>query len=169
MRARAIMVIVVLMTCQNAFSYDIPPGMTPNLELEQFIQYANDLFKKTSADPKDPKEHKIEKTPNTHDKNQIDEWHTVTYEGLTIKFYRSKSAISDLLSRLIVSDKKCEMPFGVHIGDKKEAVMKTLGKPTRDTGSELIYDLPYASYLEEVTFRFSNNVLKEVQWDFGID
>ena len=121
------MVVVILLTCQNAFSYDIPPGMTPNLELEQFIQYARALFNKTSTNPK---EQKIEKTPNTHDKNQIDEWHTVSYEGLSIKFYRSKSAISDLISTVVVSDKKYEMPLGIHIGDKRESVMKILGKPT---------------------------------------
>ncbi len=166
MRLKAILAIVILLTCQKAFSYDIPPGMTPNPELEQFIQYARNLYKTRSATLK---EDRVEKTPNTHDKNQIDEWHTVSYEGLTVKFYRSKSAISDLLSTLVVSDKKYEMPLGIHIGDKRDSVIKILGKPTRDTGSELIYDLPYASYLEEVTFRFSNNVLKEVQWDFEID
>ncbi len=166
MRVTAILAIFILLTCQNAISYDIPPGMQSNPELEQFIQYARDLFKTRSATPK---AERVEKTPNTHDKNQIDEWHTVSLEGLRIKFYRSKSAISDLLSTLVVTDKRYEMPLGIHVGDKRESVMKKLGKPTQDTGGELIYDLPYASYMEKVTFRFSNNVLKEVQWDFEID
>jgi hypothetical protein len=143
MGVKAILAMAILLTCQNALSYDVPPGMTSDPELEQFIQYARDLFKKTSANPN---EYKIEKTPNAHDKNQIDEWHTKSYDGLIIKFYRSKSTTSDLIGTVVVSDKNYKMPLDVNIGDKRESIMKKLGKPTRDTNSELIYELPYASY-----------------------
>lgn len=156
----------MLVYTQKGYSYDIPPGMSPNPKLEQFIQYARDLFKNISDKPKN---HVVEKTKNPHNPNQTDEWHNVTYDGLMTKFYRAISAPSDLISIIIISDKRYAMPFDIHVGDKKDDIVKKLGAPTQTKSNDLEYSLPYASYSEDITFRFSGEILKEVEWVFEID
>jgi hypothetical protein len=157
---------IFLLSAQIGFAYDILPGMKAMPEIEQFVQYGKDLYSKNKNKPQ---KDVVEKTQNQHNPAQTDEWHTVYYDGMVITFYRAKSAPGDLLSKLILSDKKFNMPFDIRIGDKKEKVLKLLGRPTEIKGKELYYNLPYASLSESITFKFSKDTLKEVQWDFEID
>jgi hypothetical protein len=157
---------VFLLGLQIVSACDIPPGMKPMPGLEEFIRYGNDLFTNNKSIPQ---KDIIGTTQNRHVPMQTDEWHTVYYDGMIVKFYRAKSAPGDLLSTLVLSDKKLIMPFGIRIGDGKEKVLQKLGSPTKIKEDELYYSLPYASYPETVTFRFSKGILKEVQWDFDFD
>jgi len=161
-----VIIVVLLLGPQAGLAYDIPPGMEPKRELEQFISYGKDLHVNTKIKPQ---KDVVKKIKNPHDPKQIDEWHTVYYRGLIIRFYRATSAPGDLVNKVILSNKEYTMPFNIQIGDTREKVMQKLGVPTDDKEEKLYYDLPYASYSESVTFKFSKGILKEVEWDFEID
>ena len=157
---------VLLLSVQIGFAYDIVPGMKVMPQVEQFVRYGKDLYAKNKSMPQ---RDVAEKVQNPHNPAQTDEWHTVYYDGMVVTFYRAKSAQGDLLSKLVLSDKKFTMPFDIRIGDKKEKILQKLGTPIEIRGEELYYDLPYASFSESITFKFSKRILKEVQWDFEID
>jgi hypothetical protein len=157
---------VFLLGVQMGAAYDIPPGMKAMPELERFVRYGKDLYANNKSKPQRDVSEKIQ---NRHNPTQTDEWHTTYYAGMVVTFYRATSAPGDLLTKLVLSDKRVIMPFDIRIGDNKEKVLQKLGIPTEIKEEELYYHVPYASYSESVTFKFSKDVLKEVQWDFEID
>ena len=119
-----IAIAVLLLLAPAGYCSDAPS------EAEKFIHFGYELYEKTTSKPE---KEIIETTTNKHNPAQIDQWHTIYYDGVMVKFYRAVSAPKDLLSTITMTSRKINMPFGIRIGTKKEAILQRLGTPSKDS------------------------------------
>jgi len=115
-----------------------------------------------------PISEEIKPTENPHIEGQMDEWHTAAYDGCTVAYYRVVREKRNILNSLVLTSSRVQLPFGIRIGVPKSSVLDALGKPTEESGGELIYECgdPYS---QTVSFKFSQGSLVQVAWENEID
>lgn len=112
-----------------------------------------------------PVAEQIEARQNHHVQGQIDEIHTLDYNGLVIKIKRVNGASPrDLLFGLTITDRRIVLKRGLKIGTPRNQVINLFGQPREDENS-----LTYATETGSVTFFFSKDLLEKVQWQWNID
>jgi tetratricopeptide (TPR) repeat protein len=96
---------------------------------------------------------------------QIDEIHTLDYDGLVIKIKRVNGAPPrDLLFGLTITDRRIVFKWGLKMGTPRNQVIHLFGRPREDGNS-----LTYATETGSVAFFFSKDLLEKVQWQWNID
>jgi hypothetical protein len=113
-----------------------------------------------------PASERIEPHENNHVEGQMDEIHTLDYEGLSLKIYHVREVPPrDLVFGLTITDRRFVFKWGVRIGCQRHQVIHVFGQPDKD-GNPIIYSTEAGS----VSFFFSKeNRLEKVQWQWDID
>ena len=112
-----------------------------------------------------PVAEQIEARQNHHVQGQIDEIHTLDYNGFVIKIKRVNGASPrDLLFGLTITDRRIVLKRGLKIGTPRNQVINLFGQPREDGNS-----LTYATETGSVTLFFSKDLLEKVQWQWNID
>ncbi len=113
-----------------------------------------------------PASERVELHKNSHVVGQMDEIHTLDYEGLSLRIYHVKEVPPrDLVFELTITDKRFLFKWGLKIGCLRNEVIDVFGKPDKD-GNPLTYSTEVGSAF----FFFSKeNRLEKVQWQWDID
>jgi tetratricopeptide (TPR) repeat protein len=113
-----------------------------------------------------PASERVELHKNSHVVGQMDEIHTLDYEGLSLRIYHVKEVPPrDLVFELTITDKRFQFKWGLKIGSPRNQVVGIFGKPEKD-GNPLTYSTEVGSAF----FFFSKeNRLEKVQWQWDID
>jgi hypothetical protein len=137
-----------------------------NLEqASKVVQFGQQYFVSLKGNPVSEE---VEPTENPHVEGQMDEWHTVKYDGCQVTYYRVVPEKRNILSSLELKSPKVQLPLGLHVGVPKSAVLHALGKPTTAEGELLVYECgdPYA---QTVSFTISKGVVMAINWEYEID
>ena len=117
-----------------------------------------------------PVSHTETEIENRHVPGQIDHVHTLKYDGLEVSVYRaSEDPPRDLIGRLVVTDKKYPVKWGLKIGVTTDAVKSVLGEPDRVKEGTFEYVLEECAGTCSVSFSFQNGLLEKIEWEWGID
>jgi tetratricopeptide (TPR) repeat protein len=113
-----------------------------------------------------PMSERVDPHRNNHVVGQMDQIHTLNYEGLSLRVYRVMEVPPrDLVFELTITDKRFPFKWGLRIGSPRNEVVQALGKPDKD-GTPLTYSTEAGLAL----FFFSReNRLEKVQWQWDID
>jgi len=115
-----------------------------------------------------PIKHQIEKVENLHVEGQIDEWHSLEYPGIKLKYYRVVPEKRNILRSIELKSANYILPFGIKLGSTREFITSIIGKPTT-SGPDLIEYECGDPYTQTVSFEFKDGRLWAVQWDNEID
>jgi hypothetical protein len=115
-----------------------------------------------------PISEEVKPIENIHVEGQIDEWHTVKYEGCIASYYRAVPEKRNILSSLTLTSQKVQLPHGIHIGVNKSFILHLLGKPTKSSWDEITYECGDL-FSETVSFKFSWGILSQISWHYEID
>jgi tetratricopeptide (TPR) repeat protein len=113
-----------------------------------------------------PASERVDLHKNNHVIGQMDEIHTLNYEGLSLRIYRVMEVPPrDLVFELTIMDKRFLFKWGLKIGSPRNEVVHVLGKPEKDGNP-----LTYSTEAGAASFFFSKeNRLEKVQWQWDID
>jgi tetratricopeptide (TPR) repeat protein len=113
-----------------------------------------------------PVSERVDLHRNNHVVGQVDQIHTLNYEGLSLRVYRVMEVPPrDLVFELTITDKRFLFKWGLKIGSLRNEVFQVLGKPDKD-GNPLTYSTEGGL----TSFFFSKeNRLERVQWQWDID
>jgi tetratricopeptide (TPR) repeat protein len=113
-----------------------------------------------------PASERVEPHRNNHVVGQMDEIHTLHYEGLSLRIYHVMEVPPrDLVFELTITDKRFLFKWGLKIGSPRNEVVHVLGKPDKDGNP-----LTYSTEVGLTSFFFSKeNRLEKVQWQWDID
>jgi tetratricopeptide (TPR) repeat protein len=113
-----------------------------------------------------PASERVDLHRNNHVVGQMDEIHTLNYEGLSLRIYRVKEVPPrDLVFELTITDKRFLFKWGLKIGSPRNEVVQVLGKPDKEGNP-----LTYSTEVGLTSFFFSKeNRLEKVQWQWDVD
>jgi tetratricopeptide (TPR) repeat protein len=113
-----------------------------------------------------PASERVEPHKNSHVVGQMDEIHTLDYEGLSLRIYHVKEIPPrDLVFELTITDKRFLFKWGLKIGSPRNEVIHVFGKPEKD-GNPLTYSTEVGSAF----FFFSKeDRLEKVRWQWDIN
>ena len=113
-----------------------------------------------------PASERVQLHRNSHVVGQMDEIHTMDYEGLSLRIYHvNEVPPRDLVFELTITDERFLFKWGLKIGSQRNEVIHVFGKPEKD-GNPLTYSTEVGSAF----FFFSKeNRLEKVQWQWDID
>jgi len=113
-----------------------------------------------------PVSERVELHKNSHVVGQVDEIHTLDYEGLSLRIYHVKEVPPrDLVFELTITDKRFLFKWGLKIGCQRNEVIHVFGKPEKGGNP-----LTYSTEVGLASFFFSKeNRLEKVQWQWDID
>ncbi len=134
-------------------------------QAKQIVEFGDQYFLSLKGKPISEEVKPIE---NIHVKGQMDEWHTVKYDGCIASYYRVVPEKRNILSSLTLTSQKVKLPHGIHIGVRKSFILNLLGKPTHSSRDEITYECG-AVFSETVSFKFSRDVLSQISWYYEID
>jgi hypothetical protein len=115
-----------------------------------------------------PTKHMVEKVENTHVEGQIDEWHTLEYPGIKLKYYRVVPEKRNILRSLELVSADYVLPFGIRIGATRKSITAILGKPSTSGPDVIEYECGDL-FSQTVSFEFKDDHLRAIQWDNEID
>ena len=129
------------------------------------VQFGQEIFKGLKG--KSIK-HVVEKVENIHVEGQIDEWHSLEYPGIKLKYYRVIPEKKNILRTLELVSSKYVLPFGIKLGSTRESITSILGKPSTSGPDAIEYECgdPYS---QTISFEFKNGRLIAIQWDKDIE
>jgi tetratricopeptide (TPR) repeat protein len=113
-----------------------------------------------------PASERVDLHRNNHVVGQMDEIHTLNYEGLSLRIYRVKEVPPrDLVFELTITDKRFLFKWDLKIGSPRDEIIHVLGKPEKEGNP-----LTYSTEVGLASFFFSKeNRLEKVQWQWDID
>ncbi len=113
-----------------------------------------------------PVSQRVERHRNSHVQSQVDEIHSLDYEGLSFRIYHVMEVPPrDLVFEVTITDKRFLFKSGLKIGSLRTEVIQTLGKPDKDGNP-----LSYSTEAGAAFFFFSKeNRLEKVQWQWDIN
>jgi hypothetical protein len=129
------------------------------------VEFGEGIFKGLKGKPT---KHVVEKVENTHVEGQIDEWHSLEYPGIKLKYYRVVPEKRNILRTLELVSSGYTLPFGIRIGATRESITSILGKPSTSGPDAIEYECgdPYS---RTVSFEFKKGRLFAIQWDNDIE
>ena len=165
MITRATNSILVLAVALAATSCHSQPKPMDLEKATKVVEFAEEIFTKLKGTPK---KHTVEKVQNAHVEGQIDEWHTIEYPGIKLKYYRVVPEKRNMLSTLELTSSNYVLPFGIKLGNSRESIVSILGKPSTSGPDAIEYECgdPYS---QTVSFEFKNGCLSAVEWNNEID
>ena len=108
---------------------------------------------------------------NPHVGGQVDEIHNLDYGGLVVSVYRAnEKPPRDLAFRLIITDKRFPLKWGLRIGSRRADVIRIFGQPDK-VGDHIRYssvDIE-AGDDNSVTFSLSSGQIEKVEWEWYLD
>jgi hypothetical protein len=104
-------------------------------------------------------------------------WHTsetdtvykLVFKGLTIDLYEVARDHSIAVLRVLLTDNRWRFPMRLRIGDARQQVLQFLGNPIEDRTSEWVYVCADCVEENKITFGFSGDKIRTIQWDFALD
>ncbi len=113
-----------------------------------------------------PLNEQVERHRNNHVQGQVDEIHSLDYEGLSLRIYHVMEVPPrDLVFEVTIMDKRFPLKWGLKIGSPRSEVIQVLGKPDKDGNP-----LSYSTEAGATFFFFSKeNRLEKVQWQWDIN
>jgi len=129
------------------------------------VQFGEAVFKGLKGKPI---KHVVEKVENLHVEGQIDEWHSLEYPGIKLKYYRVVPEKRNILRTLELVSSKYVLPFGIRLGSTRESITSILGKPSTSGPDAIEYECG-DPYIQTVSFEFKSGKLIAIQWDNEID
>lgn len=114
-----------------------------------------------------PQQIEIRPVPNQYVEDQTDTLRTLIYRGLRAQVYGVTGRPKALLVRLVLRSAQYETPEGLRIGLSEQAVLETVGEPTRRnaTQNELVYqeDGPTPT---SMVVRLQDGAVARIMWEF---
>jgi hypothetical protein len=105
---------------------------------------------------------KIEKAPNRHSPQQIDEYQTLTFEGLELYGRVTPTQEFQTITTVITSA-KWKVRNGLNVGTNASRIETLLGPPLQRTNKVLRYE----GESERVNFYVEKGIIKKVEfWDY---
>ncbi len=113
-----------------------------------------------------PVSQRVERQRNNHVQGQIDEIHSLEYEGMSLRIYHVMEVPPrDLVFDVTITDKRFLLKRGLKIGSPRQEVIHVLGEPDKDGNP-----LSYATETGAVFFFFSKeNRVEKVQWQWDVN
>jgi tetratricopeptide (TPR) repeat protein len=113
-----------------------------------------------------PASQRVERHRNSHVQGQIDEIHSLDYEGLSLRLYHVMEVPPrDLVFEVTITNKQLLFKWGLKIGSQRNEVVYVLGKPDKDGNP-----LSYSTETGATFFFFSKeDRLEKVQWQWDIN
>lgn len=139
-------------------------------KVAEFINSGRDFIPGTDIDEikrkfGNPANERVEPCENRHHKGQMDEIHTLEYEGFIIKVCRvNEVPPRELVSELTITGKKYSFKYGLKIGSPRRMIIDIFGQPHIDKKQAT-----FATRVGVVYFYFSNEELEKVRWQWYID
>jgi hypothetical protein len=114
-----------------------------------------------------PQKSNIRKVENRH-YPQIDEIHELYYQGLYMQIYKVSATRKEFITNISISSDRYKLKWGLNVGSQKSAVKRVLGSPDKNEKNLFEYcdDITLVSC---VSFHFSNEIVRKVDWDFYSD
>ncbi|WP_286355045.1 hypothetical protein [Geothrix oryzae] len=153
------------MTTIASIAYGAQPKEMDLAKATKVVAYGERLFRGLKGKPS---KHVVEMVENLHVEGQIDEWHTLEYPYIKLKYYRVVPEKRNILRTLELTSSKYVLPFGIKIGATRESIALILGKPST-SGPDIIEYECGDPYSQTVSFAFTNDRLVAVQWDNDIE
>jgi len=165
MNIRSHGVLLTAMTIVASVAYSSQPKEMDLAKAAKVVAYGEQLFRGLKGKPS---KRAVEKVENLHVEGQIDEWHSLEYPNIKLKYYRVVPKKRNILRTLELTSSKYVLPFGIKIGVTRESIASILGKPSTSGPDAMEYECgdPYS---QTVSFEFRNGRLIAIQWDNDID
>jgi hypothetical protein len=113
----------------------------------------------------EPKRITTEKIKNLHNPKVIDEIIGFVYDDIGFKIYKGDKNIRDFIYEVNIFSSKYPLKNGLRVGDGKEKILATLGKPAELSSENLIYD----GTLSRINFQLKNGVVDKIYVERFID
>ncbi|HLH30694.1 MAG TPA: hypothetical protein VKY31_05795 [Terriglobia bacterium] len=88
---------------------------------------------------------------------------TLQFNGLTI------TLAGGTISTIELTDNRWHFPAKLRVGSTRDEMLKLLGKPDMERGSESIYGCYECVYDHKIHFVFDAGRIKRIQWDFYLN
>ncbi|MCX7715808.1 MAG: hypothetical protein N2Z73_00135 [Endomicrobia bacterium] len=124
------------------------------------IKFTGSSIKEVKSKLGSPVKHEVKKVENKHIKGQIDELHTLVYNGLTIKILVLSDTKKELVVDITISSKDWQKNLNLGVGRNSSYIKKLLGPPVDIDKNYWIYIID--EYGSQVKFNFENDIVKEV-------
>ena len=106
----------------------------------------------------EPKRITTEKIKNLHNPKVIDEIIGFVYDDIGFKIYKGDKNIRDFIYEVNIFSSKYPLKNGLRVGDGKEKILATLGKPAELSSENIIYD----ESLSRINFHLKNGVVDKI-------
>lgn len=116
----------------------------------------------------DPVSDEVRRVENLHVRGQIDELHTRRYKECLVSYYLVVPEKRRILSRLELTSKMVELPFGIRVGVPEAEVSRVLGKPRRVENGTWLYECG-EGYSLIVGFKIMGGRVCSIIWEGEID
>jgi len=107
---------------------------------------------------------KVQKSPNPHVGGQIDEFRTLTFEGLEL-YGRVTPAQEFSPITAVITTPRWRIRNGLDVGSSAARVASVLGQPMQTTGAIL----EYQGESERVNFHVGNGIIKKIEFFYYAD
>jgi hypothetical protein len=169
-----IWLLVVLALCVAAILFfyprpqNVPPGPWPDKitgTVDEMLSHYGDTRQELIRRFGEPRKINKEKVENLHNSKVIDEIINFVYDEIGFKIYYSTENSSDFIYQVDILSAKYPLKNGLRVGDGKEKILATLGKPAELSSENIIYD----ESLSRINFHLKNGVVDKIDLERFID
>ena len=93
----------------------------------------------------------------------------LVFKGLIVDSYESSADHGGTVASVDLRENRWKFPAKLQVGTTVSGVLRLLGKPTQESGSQLTYLRSECVYEDKIVFTLSGRKVTAIKWEFVLD